>query len=335
MKIALFSNKSYTERFFTQANSRFGHEILFIAQRLNHHNASIAQGCQAVCVFVNDILDKRTITALAKNGVNTIALRCAGFNNVDLKAARDSDITVVRVPAYSPHAVAEHTIAMILVLNRKIHKAHARIREGNFSLKGLMGFDLHDYPVGIIGTGQIGQVVARILHGFGCRIMAYDPQPNIKCIELGVQYVSLDELFRKSYIITLHCPLVPETHHIINANSISKMQDCVMIINTSRGALIDTKDVIDGLKSRKIGYLGLDVYEEEADLFFEDLSNEIIQDDQFARLLMFPNVIVTGHQAFFTNNALQSIAQTTLENITDIEQNRICPNLVTDALIVH
>lgn len=335
MKIAIFSTKSYTERFFSEANSGFNHELIFHSQRLNHHSASQAQGCQAVCAFVNDTLDSRTITALAKIGIRMIALRCAGFNNVDLKAAKDNNITVVRVPAYSPYAVAEHTLALILALNRKTHKAHSRIRQGNFSLEGLMGFDLHDHPVGIIGTGQIGQIVARILHGFGCRIMAFDPHPNQNCIQLGVKYVPLEDIFRNSNIITLHCPLIPETHYIINADSISKMRDGVMVINTSRGPLIDTKAVIAGLKSRKIGYLGLDVYEEEADLFFEDLSNEIIHDDQFARLLMFPNVIITGHQAFFTNNALQAIAQTTLQNITDIEQNHHCPNLVTPALIAH
>lgn len=327
MRIAVFSNKPYTEQYFKKANNGFGCEFVFFDQRLNDETARLAQGCQAVCVFVNDVVDAAVLSQLSELGINLVALRCAGFNNVDLEAAEKLGISVVRVPAYSPYAVAEHTLALILGLNRCIHKAHARIREGNFSLDGLMGFDLKGTPVGIIGTGRIGAIVANILYGFGCQLYAYDMTPNPDCLKLGVQYVSLDTLYERCFIITLHCPLTPETYHLINAEAIAKMQDCVMLINTSRGALIDTKAVIDGLKSLRIGYLGLDVYEEEADLFFEDLSTRIIQDDVFARLLMFPNVIVTGHQAFFTHNALQQIAETTLANIRAWEQGK-CQNTV-------
>jgi D-lactate dehydrogenase len=327
MKIAVFSDKPYTQQYFTRVNERFAHTLVFFDQRLNEETAVLAKGFDAVCVFVNDVLNAATQAILAKLGVKLIALRCAGFNNVDLEAAQRLGLSVVRVPAYSPYAVAEHTVALILALNRRIHKAHDRIREGNFSLDGLMGFDLHGTTAGIIGTGKIGAIVANILHGFGCKLYAYDVQPNPDCEKLGVQYVSLDEIYKTCYIITLHCPLTPQTHHMINAGSIDKMQDCVMLINTSRGALIDTKAVIDGLKSLRIGYLGLDVYEEEADLFFEDLSNQIIQDDVFARLLMFPNVIVTGHQAFFTYNALESITETTLSNIAAFEKGQ-CQNTV-------
>ena len=255
-------------------------------------------------------------------------MRCgAGFNNVDLHAAERLGLSVVRVPAYSPYSVAEHTVGLMLALNRQIHRAHGRIREANFSLEGLLGFDLHGTTAGIIGTGKIGAIVAQILHGFGCRLYAYDIRPNPECEALGVHYVSVDDIYKNCRIITLHCPLTPETHYLIDAAAIEKMQDGVMLINTSRGALVDTKAAIDGLKSGRIGYLGLDVYEEEADLFYEDLSNQIIQDDIFARLLMFPNVIVTGHQAFFTQNALSAIADTTLANVTAYEKGA-CQNTV-------
>jgi D-lactate dehydrogenase len=229
---------------------------------------------------------------------------------------------VVRVPAYSPYAVAEHTVGLILTLNRKIHRAYARVREGNFSLDGLLGFDLHGRTVGVIGTGKIGAVVARIMKGFGCQLLAYDPFPNPDCERLGVQYVSLQSLFTASDIVTLHCPLTPETHHLIDAQALGQMKSGVMLINSGRGALIDTQAVIEALKSGQIGYLGLDVYEEEADLFFEDLSDKVIRDDVFARLLTFPNVVITGHQGFFTEEALKSIAETTLANITAFEQGQ-------------
>jgi len=242
-----------------------------------------------------------------------------------------SGFSVVRVPAYSPYAVAEHTVALLLALNQKIHKAHARVQEGNFSLEGLMGFELHDKTVGIIGTGEIGCMVAKIMSGFGCELLVYDLEPNPECEALGVQCVELSELFERSNIITLHCPLVPSTHHLINPDTLNQMSDGVVIINTSRGALIDSGAAVDALKSGKIGYLGLDVYEEEADLFFEDLSNEVIQDDVFARLLTFPNVVITGHQAYFTENALETIADTTLANITEFERDQDCMNEVTSA----
>jgi D-lactate dehydrogenase len=332
LKMAVFNNKPYVERFFTTANRKYGHELTFFEPRLSDETAALAAGFDAVCIFVNDAADAPVLPHLKEVGVRLVALRCAGFNNVDLKAAEKLGLSVVRVPAYSPYAVAEHTVGLILALNRRIHRAHRRVREGNFSLEGLMGFDLHGTPVGIIGTGKIGEIVARILHGFGCDLYAYDIQPNPACTELGVRYVSLDAIYKTCYIISLHCPLVPQTHHLIDAEAVAKMQDCVMLINTSRGALIDTQAVIDGLKSQRIGYLGLDVYEEEGDLFFDDLSDQIIQDDVFARLLMFPNVIVTGHQAFFTHNAVTSIAETTLDNLTAFEAGR-CQNTLTCSLI--
>jgi D-lactate dehydrogenase len=257
---------------------------------------------------------------LAQQGTHLIALRCAGFNHVDLAAAHDLGLTVVRVPAYSPHAVAEHTVGLILSLNRKFYRAYARVREGNFSLDGLLGFDLCHRTVGIVGTGKIGAIVAQIMHGFGCRILVHDLFPNPACIELGARYVALSELYAEADIITLHIPLTPETHHMIDAAALQQMKPGVMLINTSRGALVDTRAVIQALKTRQIGYLGLDVYEEEAELFFEDLSNHMIQDDVFSRLLTFPNVLITGHQAFFTTEALQNIAETTLANITAFER---------------
>jgi D-lactate dehydrogenase len=273
-------------------------------------------------VFVNDQVDATMLRDLTQQGTRLIALRCAGFNNVDLAAAHELGVTVVRVPAYSPHAVAEHTVGLILTLNRKIHRAYARVREGNFSLDGLLGFDLYHRTIGLVGTGRIGIIVAQIMRGFGCNILAYDLVPNPAVTELGGQYVTLADLYAQADIITLHAPLTPETYHMIDAAALDQMRPGVMLINTSRGALIDTRAVIQALKSGKIGYLGLDVYEEEAELFFEDLSNRMIQDDVFSRLLTFPNVILTGHQAFFTAEALQSIAETTLANITAFERGQ-------------
>jgi D-lactate dehydrogenase len=331
LKMAVFNTKPYVERFFRRANERFGHELTFFEPRLSDETADLARGFDAVCIFVNDAADAPVLTRLKEAGVRLVALRCAGFNNVELAAAERLGLSVVRVPAYSPYAVAEHTAGLILALNRRIHRAHQRVREGNFSLEGLMGFDLHGTPAGFVGTGKIGALVARILHGFGCELYAYDVQPNPECAALGVQYVSLDEIYKRCFIITLHCPLMPQTYHLIDASAIAKMQDCVMLINTSRGALIDTQAVIDGLKSQRIGYLGLDVYEEEGDLFFDDLSDQIIQDDVFARLLMFPNVIVTGHQAFFTHNAVTAIAETTLGNLSAFERGE-CENVLTCSL---
>jgi D-lactate dehydrogenase len=334
MKVVVFSTKSYDRKFFQAANAIYGHELVFLEPHLTRETSVLATGFPTVCVFVHDRLDAAVLTELARQGTQLIALRCAGFNNVDLTAARDLGLTVVRVPAYSPHAVAEHTVALILSLTRKIHRAYTRVRDGNFALDGLLGFNLHGKIIGIIGTGKIGTVVATIMKGFGCHILAHDLYPNSECRAIGVNYISLPELFADSDIITVHCPLTPETHHLIDANALNLMKSGVMLINTSRGAVIDTQAVIDALKSSKVGYLGLDVYEEEADLFFEDLSNRLIQDDIFARLLTFPNVIITGHQAFFTREALESIADTTLSNITDFEQGRACSNEVRSDRII-
>lgn len=334
MKVAVFNTKSYDRNFLETANANYNHDLVFFEPRLTQETTALAVGFPAVCVFINDQLDQTTLRVLAAQGTKLIATRSAGFNHIDLNAAAELGITVVRVPAYSPYAVAEHTVGLILTLNRKIHRAYNRVREGNFSLDGFMGFDLHGRTVGIVGTGKIGFLVAQILHGFGCQLLAYDLYPNPDCEALGVKYVDLQELFATSDIISLHCPLTPQTRHLINAQSLAQMKSGVMLINTSRGALIDTQAVIDALKSRKIGYLGLDVYEQESNLFFEDLSTEVIEDDVFQRLLTFPNVLITGHQAFFTEDALQNIAQTTLSNISDVESDRPCPNEVSAQRVV-
>jgi D-lactate dehydrogenase len=328
MKVAVFSAKSYDRQFLEVANLNHGHELLFLEPRLTEMTATLAAGCQAICVFINDKLDASTVKAIADQGVQLIALRSAGFNHVDLKAAAALGLTVVRVPAYSPYAVAEHTVALILALNRKLYRAYNRVRDDNFSLEGLMGFDLHGSTVGIVGTGKIGQCFAQIMQGFGCRLLAYDVQPNAHCESLGVEYVALSVLFAQSDVVSLHCPLTPQTHHLVNADSLALVKKGMMLINTSRGGLLDTLAVIEGIKSGKIGYLGIDVYEQEEELFFEDLSNTIIQDDTFLLLQAFPNVMITAHQAFFTSNALTNIADTTLANITDFEQAKPCLNLV-------
>lgn len=326
MKVAVFSTKVYDRKFLSDANSPTQHELVFFEPRLNRDTAILAAGFPAVCVFVHDQVDAPTLELLASRGTRLVVLRCAGFNNVDLQAAADLGITVVRVPAYSPYGVAEHAVGLILSLNRKIHRAYNRVREGNFSLDGLLGFNLHERTVGIVGTGKIGLILGQIMKGFGCHILAYDVYRNPELEALGGKYVELPELFANSDIISLHCPLTPETHHLINAEAIEKIKPGVMLINTSRGALIDTQAVIEGLKSGKIGYLGVDVYEQESELFFEDLSGAIIQDDIFQRLTTFPNVLITGHQAFFTAEALHNIAETTFANIADVEQGRSCPN---------
>lgn len=331
MKIAVFSSKPYDETFLRQASQRYGYEPTFLEPRLTAATVGLAAGYSAVCVFVNDRLEADVLEQLAGNGTQIVALRCGGFNNVDLSAAQRLGLKVVRVPAYSPYSVAEHAVALMLTLNRKIHRAHARVREGNFSLHGLLGFDLHGRTVGVVGTGQIGRVVTAIMHGFGCRILGFDHARNAACEALGMSYVSLPELLAASDIVTLHCPLTPETWHLIDGQAIERMKPGVMLINTSRGAVVDTKAAIAGLKSGRIGYLGLDVYEEEADYFFEDLSQGVISDDLLARLLTFPNVIVTGHQAFFTEDALRNIAETTIDNLREIEQtggsqNEVKPN---------
>lgn len=329
MKTAIFSSKPYDQSSFEQVNKAFQHELVYFESHLNEETVALANGFPCVCAFVNDSLTASVIEGLKKGNTQLIALRSAGYNHVDLKAAKAVNITVVRVPAYSPHAVAEHAIALILTLNRKIHRAYGRVREGNFSLHGLMGFDLYGKTVGVIGTGKIGSLVASILTGFGSQILAYDPFPNEALKIIGVKYVSADEILKSSDILSFHCPLTPDTHHFINEKNIDLLKNNVMIINTSRGAVLDTHMMIQGLKSGKIGSLGLDVYEEEGGLFFEDLSDTIIQDDVFARLLTFPNVVITGHQGFFTQEAMHNIAETTLVNITAFEQKALLVNQVS------
>lgn len=328
IKILFFSSKPYDEQFFNSANEEFGFKLKFMDAPLNKSTAVLAKKCEVVCVFVNDIVNAEVLQELSEHGVRMIALRCAGFNNVDLKAAEALGIKVVRVPAYSPNSVAEHTIALILTLNRKTHRAYNRVKEGNFSLQGLMGFDLHGKTVGLIGLGKIGLATARILKGFGCRVLGYDITRPAEAESIGIEFADLDFLYSHSDIISLHCPLTPDTFHIIKKESLRKMKDGIMLINTSRGALIDSKAVIKALKQEKISYLGLDVYEEEGDLFFEDLSSKVIKDDVFMRLLSFNNVLITGHQAFFTSNALEQIAETTLENVREFEKGASLQNEV-------
>lgn len=330
MKVAVFSAKSYDKKFMEEANKKlnFNIELAFFETRLKPKTASLAEGYDAVSVFVNDDLCGEVLEILKKSGIKLAALRSAGYNNVDLKKAAELGITVIHVPAYSPYAVAEHAASLIMALNRKIHKAYPRVRDGNFALDGLMGFDIRNKMIGVIGTGKIGEIFTRIMKGFGCGIFAYDKYENEDCKNNGVMYRPLEEVLAKSDIISLHCPLLPETRHIINEKTIAMMKNDVMIINTSRGALIDTQAVINGLKSKKIGYLGLDVYEEEANLFFRDLSNEVIQDDVFMRLLSFPNVIVTAHQGFFTDEALRNIAETTLSGMHCFGLGHDCKNIV-------
>ena len=328
MRTAIFSTKPYDQKFISAANEKYNHELVFFEVVLNPTTAALAKGFPCICAFVNDCIDSETLLVLSKGGTKLLALRCAGFNNVNLKIADELGITVVNVPAYSPYAVAEHTVAMMLSLNRKIYRGYARVRENNFALDGLLGFDMNGKTVGIIGTGRIGMITGTILTGFGCPILAFDRYKNPECEKRGFVYTSLDELFSCSDIISLHCPLTKETHHLINSEALSQMKTGVMIINTSRGGLINTKAVIKGLKSGKVGYLGLDVYEEETDLFFEDLSSKVLQDDVFARLLTFPNVLITAHQAFFTKTALNNIAHTTLSNILEFEKTGQCKNTV-------
>ncbi|OHV14856.1 hydroxyacid dehydrogenase [Methylorubrum extorquens] len=325
MDVTIFSTKAYDRRFLDGANAAAGepHRLRYLEARLTHESAPLTQGAQAVCAFVNDVLDRPVLDVLAASGTRMVALRSAGFNNVDLPAAAELGIAVGRVPAYSPDAVAEHTVALILALNRKTHRAYARVREGNFALEGLLGFDLKGRTVGIVGTGKIGRAVARILAGFGCRVLAYDPMPSAELAGFGAEAVGLDRLLAEADIVSLHCPLTPDTHHMIDGAALARMKRGVMLINTGRGALVDTAALIEGLKSGVIGDLGLDVYEEEGGLFFEDLSNQIIRDDVFSRLLTFPNVIVTGHQAFFTAEALAAIAATTIENLSCFEKQGV------------
>ncbi len=334
MKIAVFSTKSYDREYLDEANQKYNYELYYFEPKLRKRTVGlINEQYDAVCVFVNDTVCKDVIKALSEKNIKLIALRCAGFNNVDIEAANQHGIRVLRVPAYSPYAVAEHAAALILTLNRKTHKAYNRVREGNFSLERLVGFDLHGKTVGVIGTGKIGQKFCSIMQGFGCKVIAYDKFPSDKVREQGVTYVNLKELYNSSDIISLHCPLTPETKNIINKESIKEMKDNVMLINTSRGKLIDTQSVIEGLKNRKIGYLGIDVYEQEENLFFKDLSEMVIQDDMIARIMTFPNALVTAHQAFFTHNALTQIAATTLKNATDFINDNHSDNEVTPEMV--
>lgn len=317
MRVTVFSTKPYDQQALAAAAGP--HQLVFQQARLGPDTAVLARGSQGVCAFVNDQVDAEVLAQFKELGVRLLALRSAGFNHVDLAAAKRHGITVARVPAYSPEAVAEHTVALILSLARQLHRAYARVREGNFALEGLLGFNLHGRTVGVVGSGQIGAGVARIMLGFGCQVLAHDPAPDAALQAAGVRFVPLAELLAESDIVTLHCPLLPATRHLINAATIAAMKPGVMLINTSRGGIIDTPAVIEGLKSGAIGHLGLDVYEEEAELFFEDHSAQVIQDDVFARLQTFPNVLITGHQGFFTAEALRAIAETTIANITAFE----------------
>lgn len=326
MKIAFFSTQSYDKEYFTRHNS--DHELVFFEAPLNEQTVSLAEGCGAICAFVNDLLNAATIKQLASQGVQLIAMRCAGYNNVDLPAARLHNIKVVRVPAYSPYAVAEHAVALVLTLNRKTHKAYNRVREGNFSLEKLTGFDLYGKTVGVIGTGKIGQVFCDIMKGFGCRVVAFDLIANKELEAKGIEYLPLVKLLPQCDIISLHCPLTEQTKHIINADTLRLMKPGVMLINTSRGALIDTRDAIHALKSGHLGYLGIDVYEQEEKLFFHNLSEQIIEDDVIMRLMSFPNVLITSHQGFFTDEALNQIAKITLQNVHDFEAGKPLENKV-------
>ena len=328
MKIAVFSSKPYDQEYLGKYQDK-NFAMSFFEARLEPSTAPMTQGFDVVCCFVNDEVDAATIERLKESGIKLIALRCAGFNNVDLNAAQQAGILVCRVPDYSPHSVAEHALALLLSLNRNIHRAFNRVRENDYALNGLLGFDLYRKKVGVIGTGKIGSVFARVMAGMGCEVIACDPNPDTALEELGICYAALEEIWQQADVISLHCPLQQDTFHMINEQAIAAMKPGVTLINTSRGGLIDTKAVIRGLKSAQIGYLGLDVYEEEAGLFFEDQSNLLLQDDVFARLLTFPNVLITGHQGFFTKEAIEQIAKTTMNNLTSYARNSPCDNELT------
>lgn len=333
MKVAVFATKGYDKASFEKVNEQFGHDLTFYEPKLTPETAVLAAGYEAVCVFVNDQVNRETIAKLAAGGTTVIATRSAGYNQIDLRAAEEIGVTVVRVPAYSPNAISEFTVALILTLGRQIHRAYNRVRDNNFELDGLEGFELHGKTIGVFGTGRIGAAVLQNLSGFGVNLLAYDIYRNPE-VEYLARYVDDPrEMVRQCDIITLHMPLTPDTHHIINAATIPLLKDGVFIVNTSRGGLLDTQAVIDGLKSGKIGYLAIDVYEVEGDLFFQDLSNEVVQDDVFSRLQTFPNVLITGHQAFLTKRALQNIAETTLANLTQLEATGHCENAVVFAEI--
>lgn len=328
MKILFYDTKPYDKEFFNEYNKDYGFDIKYLTGKLTEESADLAKGYDIISIFVNDTVDKKVIDILVECGVKLIAMRCAGYNNVSLKDI-DGKIKVVRVPAYSPYSIAEYTVGMIMTLNRKIHKAYIRTREGNFSITGLMGYDLHEKTAGIIGAGKIAQILIKILKGFGMKVIAYDPYPNYeKAKELGFEFTDLDTLYKKADIISLNCPLTKETRYMINRNSMNKMKDGVMIVNTGRGMLIDTVDLIEALKDKKIGAAALDVYEEEADYFFEDYSNMVIEDDILGRLLSFNNVLVTSHQAFFTKEAVEEITRVTMENIKRFQEGKPLDNEV-------
>lgn len=329
MKIAFFSTKSYDRKSFLKHSSDFGHEFSFLEPQLNHQTVALAEGHEAICSFVNDSLDQYTLQKLHELGIKLIALRCAGYNQVDLHTAKNLGFRIVRVPAYSPEAVAEHAFALLLTLLRKTHKAYNRVRENNFSLEGLTGINIYEKTIGVIGTGAIGKAFCRIAKGFGAKVLAYDHFPNEDMKKIGVTYLPLEEVLSKSHIISLHCPLTPETRHLINSKTLQQMQDGVALINTSRGALIDTKAIIKALKTKKIGFLGIDVYEQEERIFFKNLSEEILEDEQISRLMTFHNVLITGHQAFLTHEALDQIALTTLNNISAYELGKALTNEIT------
>ncbi|WP_191600645.1 2-hydroxyacid dehydrogenase [Marinomonas algicola] len=331
MKVAVFSSKTYDKQTLTHENAYANIELDFFESRLSTETVALTKGFDAISCFVNDQIDKYVLQQLSANGIKAIALRCAGYNNVDIKTAIDLDISVYHVPDYSPESVAEHAVALIMTLNRKTHRAFHRVKEGNFSLEGLMGFNLSNKTVGCIGTGRIGQAFSKIMIGFGCRVLCHDIRPSQMLIDLGCEYVDLASLYEQSDIISLHCPLTNETNHLINKDSLEQMRKGVMIINTSRGALVNAQEAIDALYSEKIGYLGLDVYEQEGTLFFEDMSGTIIQDSVFQLMLTFPNVVVTGHQGYFTDTALSHIAQTTLENLYQHEHSIQSSRILTQS----
>jgi len=330
MKIALYSSKPYERPFLFAANSLASHHLVFLEARLSLATVDLARGVPVVSLFVSDDASAPVLRTLHANGTRLLALRSAGFNHVDVAEAERLGITIARVPAYSPFAIAEHAVGLMLTLNRKFHRAYARVREQNFALDGLMGFDMHGKTAGVIGTGKIGEAVCSILRGFGCRVLAFDPSKNSACEAMGVRYVSLTDLYAESDIISLHCPLTPATRHLINAAALAAMKPGVMLINTSRGAVIETRALIAALKAGHLGSVGLDVYEEEGDLFFQDLSLEVIHDDVFVRLLTFPNVVITAHQGFFTREACEAIARTTIDNVSAFDRGELPPaNRVT------
>lgn len=333
MKIAFFSTKRYDIDSFSAVNARFMHQLSFFEARLTADTTALVNGFEGVCVFVNDEINRATLANLAAAGIKIVATRSAGYNQIDLAAAEEVGITVARVPAYSPSAVSEFTVGLILTLGRQIHRAYNRVRDNNFELEGLQGFELGQKTIGVLGTGRIGAQVIKNLSGFGAKLLAYDLYPNPEVAALAEYVDTPADLFRQVDILTLHSPLTPDTHHLINTETIAQMKDGIFLVNTSRGALLDTTAVIEGLKSGKIGYLAIDVYEVESDLFFRDLSNEVVQDDVFARLLTFPNVLVTGHQAFLTHKALANIAETTLQTFTEFQETGHCQQAVTLAKV--